>query len=189
VTSRAAAVVLAAGSARRFGADKLSAEFHGRPVLVHVLDAAQDAGLAPIVVVVAPGRQLDVPAMQIIVNEEPSHGLSSSLRVGLAALAADKTVGRALVMLGDQPLVSAAVIGRLLAQADDRPIVVPRYSDGQPGNPVLLARAVWPLAEQLTGDRGMVQLIETRPELIGYVDVPGTNPDVDTPADLAALEA
>ena len=64
---------------------------------------------------------------------------------------------------------------------------MPRYS-GSPGNPVLLERAAWPLAEGLTGDAGMVQLIRSRPELVRYVDLDGANPDIDTRSDLEALE-
>jgi CTP:molybdopterin cytidylyltransferase MocA len=52
---------------------------------------------------------------------------------------------------------------------------------------VLLDRAAWPLALALTGDRGMSQVIAQRPDLVRYLDLPGTNPDVDTQAELAAL--
>ena len=67
-----------------------------------------------------------------------------------------------------------------------RPVVVPRYSDGLPGNPVLLEREAWPLALGLAGDRGMSQVFGSQPELVRHVDVPGSNPDIDTQADLAA---
>jgi CTP:molybdopterin cytidylyltransferase MocA len=39
----------------------------------------------------------------------------------------------------------------------------------------------------LHGDAGMVQLFRSRPELVRYVEIDGVNPDVDTAADLAAL--
>ena len=97
---------------------------------------------------------------------------------------------RAVVLLGDQPRLSAAQLDVILAVPRDesRPIVVPRYS-GMPGNPVLLERAAWPLAAQLEGDTGMVQLFATNRDLVRYVDVEGANPDVDTAADLAALDS
>ena len=41
--------------------------------------------------------------------------------------------------------------------------------------------------DTLAGDTGMVALIRARPELVREVPVPGSNPDVDTPDDLAAL--
>jgi molybdenum cofactor cytidylyltransferase len=188
----AAGLILAAGAARRFGADKLAADLRGRPVMQHVLDAAAEAGLAPVVAVVAGARTaLEWRAARPVINPDPARGLASSLAVGLDALADQIGVERVVVLLGDQPLVSVEAIHLLLATRDDpaHPVVVPRYEDGQPGNPVVLAARVWPIARTLAGDSGMRQLFGARPDLIRYVDVPGTNPDIDTPADLAALEA
>jgi CTP:molybdopterin cytidylyltransferase MocA len=65
--------------------------------------------------------------------------------------------------------------------------VVPRYAD-QPGprNPVLLLRPAWSAAASLEGDRGLAELIEANPHQVAEVD--GAMPDVDTTADLDALE-
>ena len=60
-------------------------------------------------------------------------------------------------------------------------------ADGAP-NPVLVRRAAWALAAGLSGDRGLGPLLAARPELVLEVAVDGANPDVDTPADLAALQ-
>jgi molybdenum cofactor cytidylyltransferase len=190
-----AAVVLAAGMGRRFGGQKLLARLEGRPILQHVLDAAAEAGLQPVVVVVGD----DAGALEAavawrsetrVLNREPGRGLASSLQVGLTALGAvQPPPARALVLLGDQPRTSIEVIARLCAQPPEpgRPIIVPRYADGRAGNPVLLERAAWGLAASLSGDRGMSQLFAARGELISHVDVPGVNPDVDTPTDLERL--
>ncbi|HWH36646.1 MAG TPA: nucleotidyltransferase family protein [Candidatus Limnocylindrales bacterium] len=187
----AAGLILAAGLSSRFGADKLAADFRGRPVLQHVLDAAADAGLQPVVIVLAGARtSLDWRGARPVINPGPRRGLSSSLAVGLDALAEEAAGKRVLVLLGDQPLIAVEVIGRLVALPVEpaRPVVVPRYADGRPGNPVLLEPAAWPIARMLTGDAGMSQLFEARPNLVRYLDVVGANPDIDTPADLAALE-
>jgi molybdenum cofactor cytidylyltransferase len=192
VNGGAAGLILAAGASTRFGADKLAVPLRGRPLLQHVLDAAAEAALAPVVVVVAGARSaLEWHGARPVINHDPARGLSSSLAVGLDALADQVGVERVVVLLGDQPLVSVEAIQLLLASADDpaRPVVVPRYADGQPGNPVVLSAHAWPMARTLTGDSGMRQLFNARPHLLRYVDVPGTNPDVDTPADLIDLEA
>ncbi|MEP7159356.1 MAG: NTP transferase domain-containing protein, partial [Chloroflexota bacterium] len=91
---------------------------------------------------------------------------------------------------GDEPRLTLEQVQVVLGAAEDptRPIVVPRYG-GVPGNPALLERAAWPLAVELSGDAGMSQLFRSRPELVRHVDVPGVNPDIDTPADLAALRS
>jgi CTP:molybdopterin cytidylyltransferase MocA len=53
---------------------------------------------------------------------------------------------------------------------------------------VLLDRTVWDRVAALEGDRGFGPFFESHPELLQVIDVPGANPDVDTPADLHSLE-
>jgi molybdenum cofactor cytidylyltransferase len=97
----------------------------------------------------------------------------------------------ALILLGDQPLVRADVIEALLDAfgSDARTIVVPRYRDGGGSNPLLIHRSAWPLAREARADRGLGPIVREHPELVVEVDVAGSNPDVDTPEDLAALES
>jgi molybdenum cofactor cytidylyltransferase len=181
-------VILAAGLGTRFGGGKLRAELDGRPILQYVLDLARAAELEPIVLVAGPGAEAAYgPGVTTVVNNAPERGISSSISIGFAELATTRAE-RALVLLGDQPRLTLAQLEPLLAPPPDssRPIVVPRYA-GVPGNPVLLELAAWVLAADLEGDRGMSQLFADRANLVRYVDVSGTNPDVDTPADLAAL--
>jgi molybdenum cofactor cytidylyltransferase len=188
VTRTSAGLILAAGEGRRFGGDKLAAPLDGRPLLQHVVDAAVAAHLTPILAVIsAVERAIDWRGVRPVRNPDPRRGISSSLRLGLDELGADSGVTRAVVLLGDQPRVSPLTIERLLREPAGRPIVVPRYADGRPGNPVLVYRAAWPLAAALAGDRGMSQLFAARADLVRYVEIAGDNPDVDTPADLAAL--
>jgi molybdenum cofactor cytidylyltransferase len=189
-----AGLILAAGLGRRFGGRKLLADLGGRPILQHPLDLAAAAGLDPIVVVLG-SDAADLEAACTwrgetrIVNPRPEEGMSSSVRLGVARLA-ETDARRTLVLLGDQPRLALEQVQVLLGAAEDpaRPIIVPLYG-GVPGNPVLLERAAWPLAAELTGDSGMSQLFRSRPDLVRYVDVPGSNPDVDTPEDLGALKS
>ena len=168
---RTAAIVLAAGQATRFGAAKMLVPLAGRPLLQHVLDAAAAAGLEDVVVVLGEAadeveRAIAWRAERRVRNPTPELGLASSLRLGLHALGPE--IGAALVLLGDQPRVRPEVIARLLEVAPDvdRPIVVPRYEGGGGTNPALLRRAVWPVADALTGDRGMGPLMVAHPELV-----------------------
>jgi CTP:molybdopterin cytidylyltransferase MocA/SAM-dependent methyltransferase len=193
--ARSAAIVLAGGAASRFGSDKLLSRLAGRPILDRVLDAVRAAGVAQTVVVL--GDHADVAERTIawagerrVRNPDPGRGLSSSLQVGFAAIAGVPDLDAAFVILGDQPLLDPAVLRALLAAEvpAGRALVVPRYLGGGGANPVLVLRAGWPLVEQATGDRGLGPILAAHPDLVLHVDLGGTNPDVDTPADLAELD-
>jgi len=191
---RIGAIVLAAGAGSRFGGHKLIAELDGLPLLQHVLDVLSGTALDVVVVVTAPdARELARVrwrSEQRVANPDPDRGLSSSLQVGLAACVSGDLDG-VFILLGDQPRTSAATLAALSMAAQDAPegtlAVLPDYADGGGANPVLLLRPGFPLAAGLTGDRGLGALLAARPDVVRVVPVPGSNPDVDTPADLRAL--
>ena len=110
-----AVLMLAAGRSRRFGADdKLMADLAGRPLIAHAI--AAQAGLeAERVAVVGPDRAaaglLEAAGFRLVVNPAPQDGQGGSLALGVAAVASE----RVLVMLGDMPVVTPALLGRLAA--------------------------------------------------------------------------
>jgi CTP:molybdopterin cytidylyltransferase MocA len=188
-----AAVILAAGAGSRFGGGKLLALLDGRPILAHVVDTARVAGLDPIVVVGPPTGELDeldLGTVRRVTNETPQEGLSSSVRLGLRELELEPSVTTALILPGDQPRVRPETIAALLAALDetpDVPFVAARHvEDGSP-NPVAARRSVWRLADELVGDHGFGPVLSGHPELVRWIDIAGSNPDVDTRADLARL--
>ena len=192
---RAAAIVLAAGRSSRFGRDKLAAQLNGRPVLQHVLDALAMAGIDDPVVVVgndgANSLAIDWRAARRIRNAETDRGLSHSLHLGWAAvMAASPTPDIVVVALGDQPAIDPGTIRRLLAEPLDpeRPILSARHEDGS-RNPVRLEPAAADLVAEASGDRGLGPLIDLHPGRVRELHVVGTNPDIDTPADLEGLVA
>jgi molybdenum cofactor cytidylyltransferase len=136
-----AGVVLAAGRGTRFGGAKVRARLGGRSLLEHVLQAARDARVDPIVVVLGDDHD-EIEASvawrdeRRVVNPYPERGLASSLRVGIDALAGTPDVDAAVVLLGDQPLVEPHVIRALVDRfasfdADaGKAFVVPHYAGG-----------------------------------------------------------
>jgi molybdenum cofactor cytidylyltransferase len=157
-----------------------------------VLDTLAAAGLVEVIVVEGANGD-DVEAAirwrdeRRVRNPAPQRGLASSLIVGLVSLSLD--VDAAVVTLGDQPRLRADVVHAVIDawRASDRPIAIARYAHDGALNPVVLGRDVFETAMRLEGDRGMGPLIHRSPDLVTEVAVPGDNPDVDTPADLARL--
>ncbi len=195
--------MLAAGRSSRFGGDKLLAPWRGQPLLVRTLAAvraAVEAGsLAGGCVVVPTGREelaelVRAVGFEPVANAAAATGLASSLRAGIGWLEQVVPEGgpaAAVIFLGDQPLVRPEVVARLVATwvRDRAAAVRPRYAgaSAEPGHPLLLDRAYWPLATALTGDAGVGPALSAHGVAIAIVDVPGRNPDVDTPADLTDL--
>ena len=159
-------------------------------MLQWVLDLAEAAELEPVVVVLGQDADdvaaaLDWRHELLLRNPDPGQGISSSVTLGLEALTG--SADRVLVLLGDQPFLSVDQVSVVTSTDADpaRPIVVPRYSKGRKGNPVLLERAAWRFASELQGDRGISQLFKRHAELVRYVVVEGKNPDIDSAEDLA----
>jgi CTP:molybdopterin cytidylyltransferase MocA len=196
------ALVLAAGQGRRFGGSKLQALYRGRPLLSHALDVVAEgcsrrifhSGHVVIAVDDEAAQALCQEAgLTALLNDAPGLGLSHSLQLGLEALGklTPNEGGAVLVFLGDQPLVRLEVAEKVIASYRSSGVaaVRPRYQahPSIPGHPILLDRSVWHLAHGLQGDRGLAGLLSTSVETV-TVDVSGDNPDVDTLADLHALE-
>lgn len=193
------ALVLAAGQARRFGRQKLAEPLGGKPLIHWTMSAIAKAHAAQfldgvLVVVRADDdelkRALDPGLNLVSLPSGTTPILSDSLRAGIAALEA-LTVhppAGALICLADQPALRADVITSLVMawRASDALVLRPRYAldAGQPGHPVLVDRACWPMLENAEGDEGLGPLLRQRPELVHYVDVEGENPDVDRVEDL-----
>ncbi len=195
-----AAVILAAGTGVRFGGGKVRASLDGRPLLAHVLGVVRDAGIRRAVVVLGRDagavlravRAVEPDALDgvlVAVNPAPERGLATSLRLGFGPGAAPPSPAGVLFLLGDQPRVRAAVVRELCAARVPAGTiaVAPRYTEDAALNPVLLLPAGWPLVAGVAGDRGLGPLLAADPARVVRVAMPGANPDVDTPADLAAL--
>jgi molybdenum cofactor cytidylyltransferase len=186
-----AAIVLAAGLARRMGRQKLLLDLKGKPVvrwsveavLVHVDDCVVVTGYDDGAVRAA----LTGLTVRYAVNPRPEDGQGSSIATGVAALASPTT--ETLVALGDQPLTPPDVVPRLLAarRASAKAIAAPSYR-GIRGTPVVFAAEVFPELRALVGDSGARDVVAARPERVAIVDFDVAMPaDVDTPEDLARL--
>jgi molybdenum cofactor cytidylyltransferase len=193
LSNRVAALVLAAGASSRMGRPKQLLDWGGQPLVRVTAEVALAAKLNPLLVVVG-GAQAHVAEalaglpLRIIANPDYTAGQSTSLHAGITALGQDADA--VVVLLGDQPFVTAAIVERLVAEwhASGALIVAPTYAS-QRGNPVLFARAVFPELLTVQGDQGARAVLtadRARVRLVAFDD-PRPLADIDTPEDYERL--
>jgi molybdenum cofactor cytidylyltransferase len=189
-----AAVVLAAGRSSRMGTPKLLLTLSGRSIVQHVLDNVRGSRCGEIVVVLGEaadrvGAEAAGDRVRLVVNERYPEGMGTSLAAGISALGPECEA--AVILLGDQPRVTAGMINALI-DAHERtgvPIVASRYGPVT-GAPTLIGRALFPEARRLAGDGGGRLLIQQHPDLVAEVLLPPSAAvDVDTPEEFARLKA
>jgi len=181
-----AAIVLAAGSSSRLGRPKQLLPVDGYPLLSRTLDAVRASSLEPRILVLGgyAGEIRDTVRMDdfhVVENPDFLDGQASSLGAGIKAL--PDTVDGAVVVLGDQPLIEPWLLDGLRSAFDpaSHSAVRPRYADG-PGNPVLLAKGLFPDLLQLEGDVGARDILRDPTHQIAVIDHTHRNAprDVDT---------
>jgi nicotine blue oxidoreductase len=208
VKVRVAGILLAAGEGSRLGQPKALVELGGQTLAERGAAMLASGGTDPVLVVTGPVR-VSVPGAWIVRNLDWRTGMGSSLSAGLHALDLDSgpgdapmgpvpadgdwgAVGAAIIALADQPLVGDEAVSRLIgAFAAGAPVAVAAY-DGQPRNPVLIAREHWAaVIEMAVGDTGARPFLRAHPELVTLVECGDTGSafDIDTPHDLARISS
>ncbi len=187
-----AAVILAAGRSTRMGRPKLVLEIAGRTVLQHVVGHVRQSRCDPILVVVGDeadrvARDVRGPGVEIVVNERYREGMGTSIAAGLSALPPECEA--AIILLGDQPRVTAATIDALIDahRTTGKPLIASRYG-AVTGAPTLIGRAMFDEARRLSGDVGGRWLMDRHPGLVGEVALaPDLAADLDTPEEFARV--
>ena len=184
-----AALVMAAGRSRRMAPlNKLLVhDENGTAMVVRVVDQALASQARPVIVVTGHERDRIAEALAgrpvlFAHAEDYAQGLSASLRAGLAALPPD--VEGVMICLGDMPLVTSAMMDRIVGAFDPdegRSIVQPTFR-GKQGNPMLWARALVPAMMAVNGDVGARHLAAQHAGQVVDVEMPddGVLRDFDT---------
>jgi molybdenum cofactor cytidylyltransferase len=185
-------LVLAAGSSRRLGEPKQLLPYRGSTLLDATMVTARRCGFDQLLVTLGGAAALvrdrvDLAGAQLVENPDFATGCGSSISTAAALIDARAT--GLVLLLGDQPEVTADTVGRLVERCADTPMGVCRYDDGL-GHPFWFHRSVFPDLSTLHGDKAVWKLLHSGTYSVAELVVPGPVPiDVDTPAEYAALLA
>ena len=193
-------IVLAAGASTRMGQMKQLLRYEGETLLRRAVRIALNSSCRPVIIVL--GSQAEVlrdeiadTQAHVVINPHWAEGMGSSVRCGIAALeaATQGTAEAAVLMLCDQPFVTASVIDRLLAayQVKRPRLVASEYEvKGEKirGVPALFRLDLFSELMALRGAEGAKRIISKCSPEATTVAVPEGSFDIDTPADYQSLQ-
>ena len=186
-------VLIAAGESRRLGTPKQLLPWAGHTLLRHAATTALSADLGPVVVVLGAHEPAcraalgDLP-VEIIYHQDWSAGMGGSIAAGVRALH-DRALEAMIVMLCDQPFVSAATLRKLVVEWRRGSCEVLASRAGEiAGPPALFSSKRFDRLLELNGHQGAKSLICQEPSL-GFIEFPEAAIDVDTQQDWSAIEA
>lgn len=193
-TRSIAALILAAGASTRLGQPKQLLHLDGESLLHRTARLAIESGCAPVFVVLgyaADQMQPDLDGLPatVIVNENWTEGMGSSLRCGMAAVTRNQPPPQAVLLLVcDQPRLTAEHLQTLLHRhkTGDAPITASFYGQ-RDGVPAVLAATLFPNLLACSGDRGARDLIRSHADRVQRIPWPEGDLDMDRPEDLANL--
>lgn len=187
---RIGCLIMAAGNASRFRNNKLAAEFQGKSLIRHALEAVPKALFSQVVVVT---QYPEVEALaaefgfEAIRNKHPDYGISHTICLGTQAM---EDCSAILYMVSDQPLLDDASVKRVVECWCKNPRnIVGAAHKGKRGNPCIFPREFFPELLDLKEDQGGNTVIRKHPERLLTVEVAELElTDVDTPEALDALK-
>jgi molybdenum cofactor cytidylyltransferase len=181
-------LLLAAGSATRFGSDKLSHRLpHGVTIAVQAARHLHSV-IPAIFAVVRPGSNELAAALseycKVLVCENAAEGMGASL--ACAARAAGRADGY-LVALADMPFVRRTSIAAVRDAIAGGAALAAPYFRARRGHPVGVSGEFFDELLAAKGDEGARRLLSQHEDRLVKVPVgdPGVVRDIDTPDDLA----
>lgn len=186
--SKTGCVIMASGLGKRFGGNKLMAEFHGKPMIRQALDATEGLFTRRVVVT----RHESVAELcrgqnvEVVLHDLPNR--NDTVRLGLEALG---DLDCCMFLPGDQPLLRRETAAKLLQNWQQHPdsIIRPIHEDTE-GSPVVFPSWAFPELKNLPEGKGGNVVIKNHPHEVIRVSVsdPFELADVDTRETLALLE-
>jgi molybdenum cofactor cytidylyltransferase len=169
-------IILAAGEGKRIGKSKLNLPLGPKKVVEWVLEATKLSSLDKVILVVRP-KDEEISKIgkkwgaEIVFNPDFYQGMSTTIQKALLKLDSQEVEGFFLI-LGDQPLISSAIINKLIKSfSPGKGEVVVPYFKNKRGNPVLFDICWKDELMAVTGDVGGRVLIKAHPEKVKRINV------------------
>ncbi len=187
-----ACIILASGSGRRFGGNKLTAKLCGRPLFSYIIEAA-----AFLPCRVATTRSAEVAelcrraSLPCVLHAEPELNDSIALGTRAALKYFGPNISGFLFCQADQPFLHSETLLRLCREFLEKPSCIHRLSyQGEAASPVLFPAAFAQKLQSLPKGEGGSFLLKKYPELLRYTEAREMIElvDIDTAADLARYQ-
>ena len=181
-------VIMASGLGKRFGGNKLMADFLGKPMILRALEASEALKAHRVVVTRHPDvaqlcRDLGV---DVVLHHMPHR--SDTVRLGLEFLG---NVDGCLFLPGDQPLLERDTVETMVRQwQEDKSAILRPFHNDTPGSPVLFPQWTFPELLMLPEGKGGGWVIKQHPGCVKPfpVEDPDQLMDADTPETLSLLQ-
>jgi CTP:molybdopterin cytidylyltransferase MocA len=190
-------LVLAAGMGSRMGGRKLELTIEGVSLLARVVRACLGSRLGPIVLVFSPQTAGAVETLAPYRNDErlrfignpwPESGMGKSLRLGMEHV--PHSAAGVMILLADQPFITAEVIEMLTARFDLQPAsIICAAVRGVRTTPVIFPSRLFGELARVQGDKGGREVIHRHAADVELVECGDRfdNRDIDTPEEARVL--
>ena len=176
------------------GRPKQTLEFEGTSLLRRAAQAALGAGCSPVIVVTGANaevsrRELSGLDVREVLNPDWQTGMASSIAAGLDGLLnIDRNAVAVVIMVCDQPYVTADVVSRLVSAHRLNPdsVIASKYDESF-GVPALFTRPLFDELARLRGPAGAKEVIRKHAAGATFLPFPEGEVDVDTPEVLARV--
>ncbi len=182
-------MILAAGESKRMGKPKLLLPYGEKTIIETIVETIVSSNVENTLVILGSNREkieekIKNYPVKIVYNCDFRSGMLSSVQYGFKALPEETRA--VLVVLGDQPKISAGVINKLIDayKSTGKGIVLPVYKKER-GHPVLIDMKYGEEVESLSPEVGLRGTVYNHPEDILEVEVetPSIFQDIDDESD------
>jgi len=190
-------VIIAAGDSSRLGQAKQLVQFRGESLLDRTINAAKKISRTCVCVLGFQAKEIasqsNIKTSDLIVNNNWSQGMGSSIATGVEFLSKRKEVEAIMILLSDQYLITATNLIKLAEtwQSTNKQIVASQYFEDKQmrfveGAPAIFSKTYFEQLKKLT-TKGARDIIKNNPKDLISLQIDNAAFDLDTTTDLQHL--